>query len=431
MDKETRSKAFMVKPKRVITAIVLIFAFILTFLGGFFARLLFKSELSGTASTLLDIIEQVGYVYDTETGEERKLTEEDVADALVNGLLDEYSTYYTQKEYDALIKKDGGEQSGVGVVFGDNDLKVTRVVYGSPAESAGVMTGDILLGAKIYGDTDFTLFTTYSDIASFFNTVSVGTQLILKVDRQSIVVEIPVTHSTYLESYVQYADNQTGYNFKNVNGGLVGQFDNEKRIAKLTDDTAYISLSSFKEKAVEQMKEVLTIMQNRGKTKLILDLRDNGGGYMSVLCEIASFLINNDGNQKTLIAQSKGKSGENNYYTKSNQFFTNISKIAVLADNGTASASECLIGAMLFYGDGFSKNTLIIEESESGKTTTFGKGIMQTTYKLITGGAFKLTTAKIYWPDKATCIHGVGISTTNENVVKKNSVLSIAIERLG
>ena len=89
-----------------------------------------------------------------------------------------------------------------------------------------------------------------------------------------------------------------------------------------------------------------------------------------------------------------------------------------MANENTASASECLIGAMLYYGKCFDVNKLIVVNNslEDGIASTYGKGIMQTTYSnLFTGEAIKLTTAYIFQPDKTTSIHGVGIKATLEN----------------
>ena len=81
----------------------------------------------------------------------------------------------------------------------------------------------------------------------------------------------------------------------------------------------------------------------------------------------------------------------------------------MLADNTTASASECLIGCMLDYGT-IAYSDICLSE-RSGQVKTYGKGIMQTTYpvRLLEGDAVKLTTAKICWPISGNCIHGRGI----------------------
>ena len=102
-------------------------------------------------------------------------------------------------------------------------------------------------------------------------------------------------------------------------------------------------------------------------------------------------------------------------------------KIAVLADENTASASECLIGAMLDYGT-LTRDALVITET-NGVARTYGKGIMQTTYVNFThGDALKLTTAYIFWPQSHTSIHGIGITTTPENEVETSGVFGVDAE---
>ena len=171
-------------------------------------------------------------------------------------------------------------------------------------------------------------------------------------------------------------------------------------------------------------------MKERGRENLILDLRNNGGGSLSKLIDIASMLIYNDGEQNTVIAISQKRNGQEVFATRRNEYFSNIKKISVIANVNSASATECLIGAMLHYGDGFSQDRLVIEEHPTEGARTFGKGIMQTTYWMIKGGAIKLTTGKMFWPDNKTSIHQIGITTTAKNSVPSINALSRAIECL-
>ena len=94
-----------------------------------------------------------------------------------------------------------------------------------------------------------------------------------------------------------------------------------------------------------------------------------------------------------------------NYFS---EYFLSTSRITVLADEYTASASECLIGCMYDYGAIGFDDICLSQRGEEVKT--IGKGIMQTTYPFINGtGAAKLTTATVHWPLSNRCIHGRGI----------------------
>ena len=105
-------------------------------------------------------------------------------------------------------------------------------------------------------------------------------------------------------------------------------------------------------------------------------------------------------------------------------------KIKVLADDGTASASECLLGCMLDYGAISYTDICLIERG--GVAKTYGKGIMQSTFPFGLGNtdAIKLTTAQIFWPKSENCIHGRGIlpadgaKSVKENYQKDGEILS-------
>ena len=203
-----------------------------------------------------------------------------------------------------------------------------------------------------------------------------------------------------------------------------------ERIEALGDKTALIRLDGFEGDVASQLEKAIQIMKDNNRTKLILDLRNNGGGYMSILTKVAKHLIYNGG-KKTLIAYSKGKTENESFYMENGVRNDFIENIAVLANEGTASASECLIGAMLYYGEKFSIDNLVIEKNSEGTAKTYGKGIMQSTYKFLDGSALKITTAKILWPDKETCIHLKGILPIDANATEKGvSAIQRAVQIL-
>ena len=150
-----------------------------------------------------------------------------------------------------------------------------------------------------------------------------------------------------------------------------------------------------------------------GKTDLVLDLRGNGGGYLDIMQEIASFFCKNARSSSPVAAIAKYGNGKVEEFTATGNFYTRYfkqeSRICVLADGNTASAAECLIGCMVDYGATTYADICLI--SRGGVAKTFGKGIMQTTYLLspVKKDAVKLTTAKMYWPVSNTCIHGRGV----------------------
>ena len=152
--------------------------------------------------------------------------------------------------------------------------------------------------------------------------------------------------------------------------------------------------------------------------KLIIDLRNNGGGYVSVMQDIAGYFTGDT----SVAMTAKYKNGREEVYrcTKHDKLVDkDKTTVYVLANSGTASASEALIGVLISYDFLKYENIFISDFTESYKefmgddaktARTYGKGIMQTTFmNYFTGEALKLTTAKIFWPN-GNCIHDVGLN---------------------
>jgi len=431
--------------KRIIAWILIPVAVILAFVGGFFVRELFESDNSRVATEIIRMMEEVGYVYDKQTGEPRKITPEDIGDALVNGILDDYAEYFTPKEYGQEETERKGQYKGVGLSFYDNDSVIDVVVGNSPAYHAGVKAGDKIISAKV-GENTVTIETP-DEFGELVRSVQDGTAITVNLEREGAPVIVELTPSDYVASYVEYFDSQKHGFYKTENKEMVFT-DTDDGISSLPSDTAYISFSSFNGSAFDQMKDALNFMKKQGRVKLILDLRNNGGGYMDILLNVASLLIKNQGKKRTVVALEKSKTGTFEHAFTENRYVGNsewdIQSISIMANGGTASASECLIGAMAYYGqkyqEPFNLSKLVIDTGYGGKQSTFGKGIMQTTYLLLSGGALKLTTAKIYWPDNTTCIHDKGIyprvngeingEIIYSNIVSSQNALAKAVEVL-
>ncbi len=422
MEEQQSNRPQKKKLKTVIVSIVMALAIILSFVGGYFSRYIFDPDYINTTTDLMRIIYKFGYVIDPETGEQRSLTEEDYADALVKGLLDQYSEYYTAEEYQALKAESKGRHTGVGVTM--QGQEIIKVAGNSPAFHGGLRAGDALLAGKVEGQTEFTEFTfdAYHNGAIDFMIDCPSDKLMqFKVKRNGEVLDQPLSllKGAFKTSYVTYYDSEQmmHFTFDITNIPKMNEVE-EERIADLNPDVALIRLDQFEGSAAIEIGMAINYAVGNGRTKIILDLRNNGGGYMDVLTDVASYLIYNGGKEKNLIAISKGKNDSDEFYSTKNNYNAKIQKIAVIANDNTASASECLIGAMLIHG-AISYDTLVIEKNYQGVAKTYGKGIMQTTYLLVGGGAFKLTTARVFWPDNSTCIQGVGIIAQGDNAVEK------------
>ena len=402
------------------------------------------------------------------------MSEDELAEMLVKNLLsdDKYAKYYSPEEYKRMLEQDNGTYKGIGVAL-DKSANVVQVNMNSPAYRAGIKVGDAFV-AGVYkkdvaaeGDKKFTVFSeklqelktdnsyekTIADVCGeFFAEFDFGEEFDIKIRRDETDIPFKLKKDNYTAAYVEYYDSDNYMYFstekeivqengepveKEIFGARIKEGDGN---IELSDDTAYIKLHAFEGTAANQFIEALDYMKQRGKTKLILDLRDNGGGLITVLTEIASCLINDNGSSRIKIMKAQEKLSATYYYTSSNKFYNNIKDISVIANGKTASAAEALIGALndygyteTFGGAHFGLDNLVLTEYNVERKVycTYGKGIMQTTYELKSGGALMLTTAYVYWPLLGLCIHDVGIETSKiENCVSDENAIKRANEIL-
>lgn len=417
----------MPKKLKIILSLVLVAVILVSFTGGYFSKYLLNSKEQNVASEVAKIIEKYGYIIDPETGKVIDYTEEDIADLLVKGTLDQYSAYYTEEEYRKQTEQSLGNREGVGFSFYDTDNVVDVIVGGSPADVAGMKDGDKIVSAQTLSNPVIEM-QDYYDIGDFIDSCESNQPMTFTVIRGEETLTFTISKQAYKAIYVECFDNQYEYDINYKNSKLNVE-KKEGGMAQLSSDTVYIEFSQFEGEASDQLAIALSQARSSGKTKLILDLRDNGGGMLSVLSNVCAFLVTN-GQEKVVVVHAKSKSGYDNYYSQKGTLNDFLTKIVVLANDNSASATECLIGAMLHYEKAFSIDNLVIEKNEEGVAKTYGKGIMQTTYPLITGGALKLTTAQIFLPDTVTSIHGKGFTPIEENATLPSQTLDRAIQIL-
>jgi carboxyl-terminal processing protease len=212
-----------------------------------------------------------------------------------------------------------------------------------------------------------------------------------------------------VENYVFYRTHDQSYAF--TGSKATELVERGAPLTCLGEDTAYIRFVQFGGEAADAFAQVMSLFKQEGKKHLVLDLRDNGGGYLDIMQGIAKYFTKNTTENRPLAVIAdygeiqKGFNAKGNLY---NDYFTEDSHIYVLADNGTASASECLIGFMVDYGAVDFSDICLIERNGAAKT--YGKGIMQTTFLMgVTGDAIRLTTAEIRWPVSNRSIHDRGV----------------------
>lgn len=321
-----------------------------------------RSDASVDWSPLDEVYDKLVTYYNGEVSREKAI--EGAKKGLTESLGDAYTVYMDKDEtldfYDELHGKVG---SGIGVEMGlrDGYVRVLRTLPDNPARKAGILAGDILykvndeevydlsvdeIAKKVRGDTGSEVTVTV---------IRDGEEKTFTMKRESI---------NNVSAYVEYDHNTaiiTVTRFDNDTGTMVQNFAKE-----------------FKDKKIN---------------KVILDLRGNGGGYVSAAQDLLSLWIDND---KFLIQKSK-HAGNSTTSTGSGRNILDGMKTIVLVNGSTASASEIVAGALQDYG----KATVVGEK-------TYGKGVVQNLYDLSGGTTLKVTTAEWFTP-KERSINKTGI----------------------
>lgn len=351
----------------------------------------------------------------------REISDEEFYDATMDGLfgtgtgdgiLDRYSAYYSAEENKKRADEQAGDRSGLGITISYRITKdkacLYRVEGNSPAEKAGLRAGMYLLG---YGDDEESLSYETDGFVSFVSTKSAGESFCVSAatsaDGEGVIYT--VAKAEYKQNYVFYADAESGYRFVGENADKTEAYSSPYDY--LDEETAVIRLDSFAGDAATQFASALKIMKERGKTHLVLDLRNDGGGQMRVLNQIASYLCKNAPEKNFAVATAVYRDGQKEIFSadknRYDEYLSGV-RVSVLANYNTASASEALMGAMLDYGTiGYGD---IYLADIGGVARTYGKGIMQATYSnALTGEAIKLTVATINWPVSGYCLHDRGI----------------------
>lgn len=279
--------------------------------------------------------------------------------AMLNYVGDPYTTYMTTEEKDDLAEKLEGTYKGIGVAI--NGSKIETVTPGSPAEKAGLLAGDFIIAVD---GEDVTQYDS-AKIAS----------LIKNSDKKSVTIKI-IRGEEEKEFTIDLKELiVTAQSHKVVEGTKTG----------------YISIAIFSNNIAEQFTTALEDLQNQEINRLIIDVRDNSGGYLEGAEKIASKILP----KGKLIYSLKSKKNTKEYRDKSEESL-NI-PIVVLINGNSASASEILASALKdSYGA-----TII-------GTKSFGKGKVQQTYTLGDGSMAKYTSAMWLRPN-GECVDGVGV----------------------
>ena len=291
---------------------------------------------------------------------------EGIYKGFIAGLGDPYTVYYTAEEYEEMMESSDGEYVGIGVQITQSEstnlITVIRVFRGSGAEEAGLQAGDVLY--KVDGED-----ITGEDINNVVAKIrgNAGTAVHIQVYRDSV--------KDYVEMDVERRD----VSMDTGEWGMLG------------GGTGYLQITEFDGVTYEQFVTALEDLKAQGMKGMILDLRDNPGGRLDQVVEIADDFLT-----EGIIVSTKDKNGLGTTY-EADEELRFEGPVVILANGNSASASEVLAGALKDYD----KATLV-------GTTTYGKGIVQSIYPFDDGTAIKITISDYYTPSGAN-IHGTGI----------------------
>lgn len=274
-----------------------------------------------------------------------------LAEGYVSALSDEYAIYYSKdaanKKFDAFE----GVKAGVGItiVFMPEtyNFYVKRVIEGSPADKIGMKTGDVIFSVNGVAIDNKNYYDCYKELQG------------------EIGKKVPVSYKR---------------NGKNIEDTLIlSDFIIQSVFTDKIDDYGYVEITTFNDKTVTQFKEKVNALIDDGVKGLIFNLADNGGGTLDSVIEILDFLL-----PEGVIVSVEYNDGVRKVIGKSDEKEIDL-PMAVIINSSTASAAELFAASIRDY----EKGAIIGEKS-------FGKGVMQKTYRLYDRSAIRFTVARYY-----------------------------------
>ena len=293
-----------------------------------------------------------------------RLDTEKFTKIVINNILDDldpYTVYMEEDEKEGLDLLTKGKYGGVGINLGVREKKLTVIspMDNSPAKRKGVISGDIIV--KI--DGLLTKEMSLDDAAKHIRGPK-GTDVILSIKRfgDEKLIDFTLTRDNITVKDVAY----TGM---------------------LDDETGYIRLTRFSKNSGPEMRSAIKNLQTESASRIVIDLRDNPGGLLQSAIEILDMMTP----KGSTLLSTKGRLPESNkhYISRKDPILGEDTKIAILINEGSASASEIIAGAVQDLDRG-----VIVG------TQSFGKGLVQSVYGLDGSGKrnLKVTTAKYYIP---------------------------------
>lgn len=332
---------------------------------------------SKTESTLEHIQYLISQKYLYEDQIDDEAMQNGIIAGYVSGLKEPYSVYYNTEETQALMEALEGEMCGLGVLLtmdmNTYAVSIVEVYEDTPADKAGLKSGDIIYkvdGEEVYAEV-------LDEVVAVLRGEE-GSEVEVTVLRGEELKEVTcnVTREKFTIPTVEWEMKEQGI--------------------------GYIRLSEFDTVTTKQFKKAVKDLEKQGMQGLVLDLRNNPGGNLSTVCEIADMFL-----PEGTIVSTKDKNGKEDVYESDEKQSLRV-PLTVLINGQSASASEILAACIQDYKIG----TLV-------GTTTYGKGIVQEIYPLANGDSLKLTVSEYFTPNGEN-IHGVGVKPDVEVVYKES-----------
>ena len=312
---------------------------------------------------------EVWYILKRDHFDRKDMDSKILSDGAIRGMLlamdDPYASFLTAEQFEIQSQDYKGFFEGIGahVSMRDNRIVIVAPIPGSPAEAAGILAGDIILGIDGDSTQGLTLLEAVSRIRG-----ERGTLVVLSIlhEGEDMPQEISVERNVIKLDSVQ---------MRMMTGG-VGVF----------------TVTEFNANTYEQLENAFTRFQTQGGKGMILDLRNNPGGLLNSVFQVADAFIDS----KLIVYEVDSKGNRKNWNASRGGFALDVPLI-VLTNQYSASASEVLAGALMDH------NRAIIVGDK-----TFGKGSVNTLEKISDGSGIYFTIAKWYTPD-GKLIEGEGL----------------------
>jgi len=278
----------------------------------------------------------------------------------INGMLEEldpHSSYISEKQFDIVKEQFDGEFQGIGIEFSmmDGYITVISPIPGTPSDKAGILSGDKIV--KINSESAYKI--KQEDVLKKLKGPK-GTKVDVTIRRDGVDdFEITLTRD------------------KIPINSLLSSF-------LIDEKTGYIKLNRFAKTTYSELKDEIENLESQGMTQLLLDLKNNGGGMMDQAVDILDLFVSSNDTLLYTIGKVRGSS---NVFRAKKQSHDLDLPIIVLINEGSASASEIVAGALQDLDRG-----IVIGER------SFGKGLVQRQFTLRDGSAARITIAKYYTP---------------------------------